>query len=197
MRSKPQQFYSQFSLKISPYSHHQAISNDAFSAKKIVDDASRILKGLGQYFKDHHHKVKLQFEAASAALCKYFVYADLDMAPMSSAELFDQRTMYYLDSFGFVLAKGGNHGFENGFQILNGHHAQLMRSHRQVIIDLNLQMAAERQTRLFEQQVYDSYPAMAMHFLEADGRCGKLNEEKMGDRSLGLARYRSDRCRCF
>lgn len=109
-----------------------------------------------------------------------FVYGDLDMEPMGANELFDQRTLSYLNDYGFVMgAANSNLGFENGFYILNGSHMQLMRSHREAIIDYNLETAlnafkvAGKNFRKEMQRVYYSYPAMFTHFILADGRFGQ------------------------
>jgi hypothetical protein len=113
------------------------------------------------------------------------------MQPLSADELFDKKTLTFLDDFGFVMAKGGHLGFENGFQILNGNNLQFMDSHQKVIIDLSLEMAQERPDAIKEQQIYDTYPAMLTHFLHIDGRYGKLSSEKSGD-----GRFRKDRWQC-
>ncbi|MES2199601.1 MAG: hypothetical protein V4489_05500 [Chlamydiota bacterium] len=126
---------------------------------------------------------------------KFFVYGDIDMTPLSRKELFDKRTVNFLDDFGIVMKKGGWLGFENGFQILNGENRQLMDSHRKVIIDLNLEMALNHPRAIREQQIYDTYPAMITHFLDADGRYGKLNfsSEEIGDEDSKLKCFRFDR----
>lgn len=107
---------------------------------------------------------------------QFFVYGDIDMEPLSANEIFDKRTVHFLNDFGFVMAKGGWLGFENGFQILNGNHSQLMDSHRKVIINLSVEMALEKPNKINPQQVYDTYPAMITHFLNEDGRYGKLKK---------------------
>lgn len=122
---------------------------------------------------------------------QFFVYGDIDMQPLSADELFDKKTLTFLDDFGFVMAKGGHLGFENGFQILNGNNLQFMDSHQKVIIDLSLEMAQERPDAIKEQQIYDTYPAMLTHFLHIDGRFGKLTSEEIGD-----GRFRNDRWKC-
>lgn len=125
---------------------------------------------------------------------KFFVYGDIDMKPLSAKELFDKRTINFLNDFGFVMAKGGYLGFENGFQILNGDNPQFMDSHRKVIIDLSVEMTLERPDAIKKQQIYDTYPAMVTHFLDADGRYGKLNRrEQSEDPSVLLRRFRYDR----
>ncbi len=128
---------------------------------------------------------------------KLFVYGDVDMDPMTSEELFDKRTVNYLNEDGFVMAKGGWLGFENGFQILNGEHAQFMDSHRKVLIDLSVEMAVQCPAAIGEQQIYDTYPAMIAHLLEAGGRYGelKLRGKKAQDPSLRLKQFRYDRFR--
>ncbi len=106
---------------------------------------------------------------------KFFVYGDIDMEPLSGSELFDKRTVDYLNDFGIVMAKKRSDlYFENGFQILNGENSQLLDSHRKVIIDLNIKMALQKPDQIEEQQIFSSYRFMATHFLKEDGRYGKL-----------------------
>lgn len=119
---------------------------------------------------------------------EYFVYGDIDMEPLSANELFDKRTVNFLKDFGFVMAKGGHLGFENGFQILSGHHPRFLDSHRKVIVDLSLEMALEQPHLIKEQQIYDTYPAMVTHLLDEDGRYGKLTLAKKD-----LSQFRYDR----
>ncbi len=131
---------------------------------------------------------------------KFFVYCDIDMKPLTRQELFDNRTVNFLDDYGFVMAKGGCLGFENGFQILSGENEQFMESHRKVIIDLSVEMALKRPSEIKEQQIYDTYPAMITHFLAEDGRYGKLklaekssNNEVSENPTKKLKRFRYDR----
>ncbi len=109
---------------------------------------------------------------------KFFVYGDIDMKPLSAKEIFDKRTVNFLNDFGFVMAKGGYLGFDNEFQILNGDNQQFMNSHRKVIIDLSVEMTLKMPKAIQEQQIYDTYPAMITHFLDADGRYGKFHSDK-------------------
>jgi hypothetical protein len=131
---------------------------------------------------------------------RYFVYGDLDMEPLTSDELFDKQTVGLLDEYGFVMAKGGHLGFENGFQILSGEHLQFMDSHRKVIVDLSIDMAQEYPKAIREQQIYDTYPAMITHYWDAIGRYGKLVWEEEYDNGIkreiqttGLKRFRFDK----
>jgi len=125
---------------------------------------------------------------------QYFVYGDIDKDPISAEEIFDKRTLNFLDDFGFVMAKGGSLGFENGFQILNGSHLQFMESHRKVIIDLSIEMALQKPREIKEQQIYDTYPAMITHLLDADGRYGKLNFDRDPE-ACGIDIFRRDQFR--
>lgn len=102
------------------------------------------------------------------------VSLDLDIEPLSGDELFNQRTVTDLDKTGIAMAKGGPHGFENSFQILNGKHLQMVDSHRKVIIDLTIEFALEQPQAIREQEVYDRYPAMITHFLLQRGEHGGL-----------------------
>lgn len=124
---------------------------------------------------------------------KYFVYGDIDMKPLRGQQLFDKKTVTFLDDFGIVMAKGGPLGFENGFQILNGDNFQCINSHRKVIIDLSVEMALERPEAINQQQIYDTYPAMITHFLDADGRYGKFHFKKDEDLEEKLNMFRFDR----
>ncbi len=92
------------------------------------------------------------------------------------------------------MAKGGHLGFENGFQILNGAHPQFLDSHRQVIVDLSIEMTLEKPHAIKEQQIYDTYPAMITHLLDAKGTHGKamLHEEEPPC-AYELRDYRYDR----
>lgn len=124
---------------------------------------------------------------------KFFVYGDIDMNPLSAKEIFDKRTVNFLNDFGFIMAKGGHLGFENGFQILNGNNSQFMESHRKVIIDLSVEMALERPDAIKEQQIYDTYPAMITHFLDSDGRYGKFHNGEDEEDLDKLNAFRYDR----
>lgn len=120
--------------------------------------------------------------AADFVLCnketQFFVYGDIDMNPLSRQELFDKRTVNNLNDLGFVMAKGGHLGFENGFQILNGNNHTFVDSHRKVIIDLTVEMALQRPNAIKEQQLYDTYPALLTYILDVDGRYGKLKLDR-------------------
>lgn len=147
---------------------------DVRSIKTVQDNATVFSEHMPIYFRVDLLRAIVADDVLQKKETKYFVYGDIDMQPLSGKQLFDKKTIGFLDDFGIVMAKGGHLGFENGFQILNGDNPQCMNSHRKVIIDLSIEMALECPNAIKEQQIYDTYPAMILHFLDADGRYGKL-----------------------
>lgn len=54
------------------------------------------------------------------AVAKYCVITDIDVEPMSSEQIFDQRTLHYLNTYGYVFNTWGDiSNFENSFFIFN------------------------------------------------------------------------------
>ena len=135
------------------------------------------------YFRVDLIRAILAFEAASGG--ETFVYADMDMPPVSKKDLFDPRTVYILKTFGTVMAHGGPLGFENGFQIVSPHNENLLLNMNRYLIDLNLKRAdfaikngcfrADGYTYQHNQPmnslaqiVYGSYPDMFKCFYSAE-----------------------------
>lgn len=118
---------------------------------------------------------------------KYFVYGDLDMKALSTRQLFDKRTVNFLDDYGIVLAKDNFACFANGFLMLNGEKGECMDSHRKVVIDLSIEMALEKPQKIQDHQICSTYPAMLTHLLDKDGRFGKLKK------SMTLQDFRYDK----
>ena len=115
---------------------------------------------------------------------QFFIHADLDMSGIESKQLFDQRTVSFLNEYGIVMAKGGAWGYENGFQILNGHHKQFIESHRKIIINGGIYLARKKHRnwmKISPQQIYDLYPPMFLHFVLNDKNLqniyGKITQE--------------------
>lgn len=69
-----------------------------------------------------------------------FVYADLDVAPMSKSELFDDETKENLRDFGIVLARGGHKGYENSFQ-MTAYKENLQKALKVALIDISIARA--------------------------------------------------------
>lgn len=75
---------------------------------------------------------------------KYCVVSDVDVEPMAPQQIFDQRTLDYLSTNGYVFNGVGLRNFENSFFIFNKEKEDLQRIHYKVII----QQAASNITEL-------------------------------------------------
>lgn len=69
----------------------------------------------------------------SKETAKYLVISDIDVIPMSSEELFDQRTLDYLSTKGYVFHRAGFR-LENSFYIFNKEIPDLREIHNQEIL---------------------------------------------------------------
>lgn len=65
---------------------------------------------------------------------RYFIISDIDIAPMTSHQLFDQRTLNHLSSSGFVYHKT-NGSFENSFFIFDKMKKDLQEIHHRSMIE--------------------------------------------------------------
>lgn len=120
----------------------------------------------------------------------YFVYADLDIAPLSKEELFDQKTKKDLKLYGMVMA--AYRGYENGFQIISRDNPNLLEAHKVALIDASIAKARNRLDKLNDEElnssnkkrvtnsrayvsggdVYGQYSDMFDYFYHLEG-CGK------------------------
>lgn len=66
---------------------------------------------------------------------KYTIISDIDVEPMRSYELFDQRTLDYLSSKGYVFNKVGIGNFENSFFIFKNKNEILRKTHYKYILE--------------------------------------------------------------
>ena len=66
---------------------------------------------------------------------KYCVISDIDVEPMTSEQIFDQRTLDYLEHNGYVFNGVGVSGFENSFYIFNQAKKDVSDTHREIVID--------------------------------------------------------------
>lgn len=131
----------------------------------------------------------------------FFVYADLDMKPLAQEQLFDVKTQKKLHDFGIVMARGGNLGFENGFQIIGNQKPNLLKALKRAVIDINIERAnrilrgnswashAVGDVEPLQQVVYDSYPSMFHYFYHLQG-WGKVPSLALQDLSLHLGLHR-------
>jgi hypothetical protein len=137
------------------------------------------------YFRADLLRVIAAYESVCNKKRACFVYADLDVEPMSMLDLLDKETISNLKKYGVVMSEGGNHGYENGFQITSGHNKKLLESLEWTIIDLNIKRAysalggefykyngrldCDGPMRPLQQIVYDSYPIMFKYFYHLNG----------------------------
>lgn len=83
---------------------------------------------------------------------KYCVVTDIDVEPMNSNQLFDQRTINYLSNPGYVFNRVGFCGnFENRFFIFNKENKELQKIHNEVVIIGDSHIPYTRNGRSFEE----------------------------------------------
>ncbi len=108
---------------------------------------------------------------------RFIIYADLDMEPMSSEAIFDKRTCDFLQDFGIVMAKRGIASFENGFQIIDKNHQFLSQCHRDVVVDLSIELAKKSPQKITQEMIFDSYALLFVHLLDQMQIYGRLKKE--------------------
>ena len=105
----------------------------------------------------------------------YFVYADIDVNPMSQEQMFDEQTRGYLNKFGIVMGRSGYHGFENSFQII-GNNENLVKAIKMAIVNpafvrIRKIYSNDLLDRVdgYEQSIYDDYIVMFSYFYSLQG----------------------------
>lgn len=69
-------------------------------------------------------------------VCKYVILSDVDVEPMPPEQIFDQRTVDFLSSHGYVFNRVSTDGdFENSFFIFNKENENLKKIHHETIIN--------------------------------------------------------------
>ena len=101
------------------------------------NEKDKFIGYLSVYFRADLLRAVISYEMVKET-GEYFVYADMDMNPTAKKDLFDPTTLYNLKKFGMVLAHGGSHGFENGFQIIGNHQENLLESLKTALVDANI-----------------------------------------------------------
>jgi hypothetical protein len=144
----------------------------AFSDKLPVRFRSDLLRVIAAYrsLMDHENE--------------YFVYADLDIKPISEEEIFDEKTKKKLKKFSIVMARDYAYDIENSFQITGQNH-NLLQAMKKVLIDASIEQAEAcyelistkhvswDSSFLSEQAVYHHYKTMFYYFYELQ-EWGKL-----------------------
>ena len=137
------------------------------------------------YFRADLLRVIAGIHAVTTNKKHHYVYADLDVKPLTKEELFDQATIDNINKYGMVLARGGSLGFENGFQIISHHNPNLISAMQWAFIELNIQRAKNALGGEFnssngrrdpkgpmkplQQICYESYPPMFKYFYHLEG----------------------------
>ena len=77
---------------------------------------------------------------------KPFVYADIDVKPMSAKKLFNEETQKNLAKYGIVMALDRSFGFENRFQIVTNK-PELLKAMQKTLVKLNIVHARGKRER--------------------------------------------------
>lgn len=133
------------------------------------------------YFRADLYRLIATTHDLERGLTDYFVYADIDVMPMTEEQLFDEETMQNLDKFGMVVTRDGiNNGMENSFHITSRAHENILEAIEFMGIQLNVERArcVEKYSwdpyRRFKykdlaQVIYDSYPPMFQYLYHLEG----------------------------
>jgi hypothetical protein len=103
----------------------------------------------------------------------FCVVSDVDIEPMTPEHLFDQRTLEFLSTNGYVFNRVGYMGIENSFMIFTPKMQEIMEAHKKFVIDEFLRKLTDRMVGA--QGVYDGY----FKFIEARG-------EERGEGAKGI-----------
>lgn len=128
---------------------------DVRSLKKVIANNEVFSNLFPVFFRVDLLRVIAAVQAVSTDETQYFVYADLDMNPLTKDQLFDIETMLNLKQFGTVMPRGtAQIGYENGFFILGQDNAHLLEAMSLVVVDLNIKRARRLLDRIeqYEQQ---------------------------------------------
>ncbi len=122
----------------------------------------------------------------------FLVYADLDIPPLDEKELFDPKTIDFLNRFGMVVAQtaeGDYSQYENYFHIASAHRKNMLIA-IQTIIDVNIERArrylSDPSSELIAKQpfgeaIWYTYPLMFEYFYHLEG----LGTLYLDDRHIG------------
>ena len=186
---------------------------DVRTLPKVVQHPEVFSEKTPVYFRVDLIRVIAGLHTISTKETPYFVYADLDVEPLSQEQLFDDQTQQNLKKYGIVIAKGQ----ENGFQIIGHQNAHLLEAMGWVLVELNIARAQRAlQGGYFEgignkdprgptnplvQSVYSCYGMMFDYFCHLEG-CRKLwvdsevyDKSKHGLRPFGLRCHYTPRLR--
>ncbi|MEI8300324.1 MAG: hypothetical protein WCG10_01760 [Chlamydiota bacterium] len=110
---------------------------------------------------------------------KYCIVSDIDLEPMTAEHLFDERTLKYLSSSGYVFLQSEHFAaFENGFFIFNKEKQDLQKIHHQTMIESTVEhIRLQRKWKQgmdsvglekHSESIFEQYPAFLSAVQEPD-----------------------------
>lgn len=88
---------------------------------------------------------------------KYCVITDIDVEAMTLQQLFDQRTLDFLESDGYVFNCVGKNNFENNFFIFNREKVNLQKNHNKTIIKMTASIISSLRSHPINASYNDKY----------------------------------------
>ncbi|NGX52988.1 MAG: hypothetical protein KR126chlam5_01295 [Candidatus Anoxychlamydiales bacterium] len=157
-------------INLEGVAHGEIIFKDVREIDLVRSNSQIFKEEFSVYFRADLLRVIIGDHLLRNKKVEYFIYADIDMKPISSAECFDKRTVGFLDKYGFVMAQGNGYGpsFENGFFILTGK-TPFLEVQRKILIDNNIKRAMKYsdQPKLIDsEKVFKCYKGMLMEFFK-------------------------------
>lgn len=128
------------------------------------------------YFRTDILRFLLAETQLKSSECDTYLYADLNVTPESRAELFDSRTVGFLDDYGIVMMRhrasehssGGHLGFENKFMMLRNDNVLFDAIHEAMFEPLKEHLS--HTTNVPPQSVYDLIPTMFLNLFHRKGK---------------------------
>ena len=159
------------------------VLKDIRDLQKVRECPECVTPNVPVYFRADLLRVIATIETVKAAPGRYFIYTDLDMKPISDAELFDSKTRIKLAKYGLVLAnafldkKCNAASWENGFHMVNPQKTTMLAAMNDVLVDSSikhLRTVIERDPkfeirRIEGSHVFQQYNLMWLHFLKQEG----------------------------
>lgn len=166
------------------------VIRDIHTLDLVKENSDVFASPIPTYFRVDLSRVIAAYEDLMNGKTPWFIFANLNMPPIDQQELFDERTLGYMDRFGIVMRQKPSGTLENSFFIMGGRNKSLMSATKLALIDLNIgrgKLALKeggyyRPSRgnsisNLEQMVYDSYPDMFIYFYALEGY-GQLFQSK-------------------
>jgi hypothetical protein len=120
------------------------------------------------FFKIDLFKLCIAFYSLEKNKDEYFVFTDIDIKPMSYEELFDEKSIKYLNFYNFVFPDATTRGgYENSFMLMT-YNFNLVKS-LDKIIQYNLNYLHEYNHENNKQCVFDSFSIFLLYYYNLNG----------------------------